>query len=217
MGAAQARLIFFAFVGLTIAISYNAVFRQKGRHPAPMTVETTHSLPARKPSQTAQSSRRSHAASPGADAAASDTVKAVQRELITKGYEPGTPDGVLGVLTRAAIMAYQHDKGLPVTGAASAELLRHIVLGDYGPGGAPSNEKEIPPETIVLIKGVQQILAELGYGPGPVDGVLGAGTQRAIEAFERERRLTVKGRVSGKLLRELMRTTGTKLPTVSAG
>lgn len=209
MGAVQARIVFLAFVGLTLTVCYNAIFLQKGRHPAPITVETTQSLPTKKPSL---SEPRVGGGNTG-----SDVVKAIQRELTAKGYDPGETDGIEGVLTRAAVMAYQHDNGLPVTGQSSSELLQNVVLGNGNSGTRSTIDGTIPPETVNLIRGVQQILAELGYGPGPVDGVFGASTQKAIEAFERERGMTVKGRISGKLLRELMRVTGTRLPTTASG
>jgi peptidoglycan hydrolase-like protein with peptidoglycan-binding domain len=219
MGALQARLVFFAFVGLSAAISYNAIFLQKGRHPAPITVEAGKSSggngarsavvppPVQKDSITSSTEPSS----------GSDTVRAIQRELTAKGYDPGEVDGVAGVLTRAAIMAYQFDKKLPVTGVGSTELLEHIVLGGPGKAGSPAQDAEVPPETTEIIKGVQQILNQLGYTPGPVDGVLGAGTEQAIRSFERERNMQVTGRISGKLLKEMMRVTGFKTQASPSG
>ena len=43
--------------------------------------------------------------------------RAVQRELQIRGYETGARDGVAGVMTRGAIMAYEHDHGLAADGA----------------------------------------------------------------------------------------------------
>lgn len=47
----------------------------------------------------------------------------LQRKLQAAGYDPGTPDGVIGDMTRAAIAAYQRDHGLPVTAEPSLPLL----------------------------------------------------------------------------------------------
>lgn len=207
-----------AFVALAAAIAYNAIFLQKGRHPAPITTEVGKAAPASAKSASQAPPAQRKSTGQEARAGASETVRAVQRELAAKGYDPGAIDGDAGLLTRAAILAYQHDKNLPVTGTASTELLQHIVLGgSSGESGRPAGAATVPPETTALIKGIQQILAELGYAPGPVDGVMGVGTRQAIEAFEREHSMTVTGRVSGKLLRELMRVTGVKPLASSSG
>ena len=52
----------------------------------------------------------------------SETVRNIQTSLATLGYKPGPADGILGHQTRNAIEAFQRDRGLPVTGEASAWL-----------------------------------------------------------------------------------------------
>ncbi len=59
----------------------------------------------------------------------------MQRELQIRGYETGARDGVAGVMTRGAIMAYEHDHGLPLTARPSQELLKAIILGEGGKPG----------------------------------------------------------------------------------
>src|SRR5437879_2752432 len=49
-----------------------------------------------------------HSASP-------DVVRASQQKLTEEGYKPGTPDGKMGLVTRAAIRKYQEHEGLKVT------------------------------------------------------------------------------------------------------
>lgn len=46
---------------------------------------------------------------------------------------------------------------------------------------------------------VQAGLAELGYNPGPVDGVNGSRTTNAIRAYQRDNGLLVDGRASREL------------------
>lgn len=48
---------------------------------------------------------------------------ALQKGLTRRGFDAGTPDGVLGGNTEAAIRAYQSANGLPVTGQPSRGLL----------------------------------------------------------------------------------------------
>jgi peptidoglycan hydrolase-like protein with peptidoglycan-binding domain len=63
---------------------------------------------------------------------------------------------------------------------------------------------------------VQQILADLGYAPGPIDGTLGDETERAISAFQRDRKIAQNGRVTPELLREIKRVTGRDLSTTAS-
>ncbi len=55
--------------------------------------------------------------------------KEMQRLLTAEGFDTKGADGVIGANTTAAISAYQRARGLPVTGAASAELLSRLRRG----------------------------------------------------------------------------------------
>lgn len=50
----------------------------------------------------------------------SDAVKVAQLQLIAKGYTLGEADGDFGPSTRAAVLAFQADNGLPTTGEIDA-------------------------------------------------------------------------------------------------
>lgn len=54
----------------------------------------------------------------------------------------------------------------------------------------------------------QRALTKLGFGPLKDDGMMGPSTRAAIEKFERERKLPVKGEATGKTLRELTARAG---------
>ena len=129
-----------------------------------------------------------------------ETIRAIQRELETRGYGPLARDGAMGLATRAAIMAFQYDHGLALTGEASEELLKRILLGasagidPAGAGRAKSAQAE------QVIRTVQQWLAALGYQVGRVDGRLGEETVKAIRDFEMDKGLVPKGRVSAELV-----------------
>jgi peptidoglycan hydrolase-like protein with peptidoglycan-binding domain len=156
-----------------------------------------------------------------AQAVPEQLVTAIQRELAARGYGSGPADGKLDDATRKAITTFEKDKGLPVTGTPTDELLRYILLGEtaqLGPntGSVRSHarnvaqqrgsEPSLPPNATV--KKVQQVLAELGYSPGPVDGAMGAETERAVSAFQRDRKLTANGRITPELLQEMKNVTG---------
>ena len=53
----------------------------------------------------------------------------VQRELRRRGYYRGSIDGDVGPGTRAAIRAYQYDRGLSATGRIDRSLLRSLGIG----------------------------------------------------------------------------------------
>ena len=52
----------------------------------------------------------------------------VQNELARQGYDPGPIDGAIGPRTRDAIIDYQRDHELPVTGRVDTPLLRALGL-----------------------------------------------------------------------------------------
>lgn len=130
-----------------------------------------------------------------------DVVRAIQRELAHRGYEPGPADGLVHAVTRAAVMAYEHDYGLPLTGQPSEHLLKMILFG-VPADAAKSSGSEPLPQAREVIRKVQDLLASLGY-PIKVDGQMGKETARSIRAFEAQHGLTPSGRVSGALLLKL--------------
>ncbi|PRY21169.1 lytic murein transglycosylase [Aliiruegeria haliotis] len=63
---------------------------------------------------------------PDAQGMTIDDRKELQRRLNANGFDAGTPDGVIGSGTEAAISAYQKSVGLPVTGQPSLALLKRL-------------------------------------------------------------------------------------------
>src|SRR5256886_9667946 len=59
---------------------------------------------------------------------ADSTVTAVQEQLARQGYYRGEIDGIFGAETRRAVVRYQSDQGLRVTGNLSADTLRALGL-----------------------------------------------------------------------------------------
>lgn len=135
--------------------------------------------------------------------------RAIQRELKSRGYDSGAADGVPGVVTRAAIMAFESDHGLPLTGQPSEKLLKYILLG-VDRGAANTSDAGRVQTTVAedVIRSVQVSLAKLGYRPGRINGALGPSTKMAIRAFEADQALPQTGRVSGPLVAKLGRLAG---------
>lgn len=223
MGIVATRLVFLAFVGLTGSIIYNALYLQEQHGTAASRQVATPASPA--PIEIVKLPPVSTDLPPldAGEGGAELLVKAVQRELATRGYDVGPEDGKPSDKTRAAISTYEKGRGLPVTGVATDALLRDILLGgSVQPAGATGSvdaEKALSPKAKedVKMKAVQQILADLGYAPGPVDGALGGATTRAINAFQHDRKIAQTGRITPELLRELKRVTGRDLAKTAAG
>jgi peptidoglycan hydrolase-like protein with peptidoglycan-binding domain len=229
MGVLVPRLVFLAFVGLTGSIMYNALYLQDLHGSATLTAT---SLPQQAPSTPAIAPPAEVVKLPPPvstdlppiqveEGGPEATLKAVQRELAARGFDVGAADGKPSDKTRAAISAYEKGHGLAVTGTASDELLRHILLGDtVQPSGSTGSVAAAFDDGAKTkdstVKAVQQILADLGYAPGPIDGALGGSTTRAISAFQRDRKIAVTGRLSPELLRELKRITGRDLTKTAA-
>ncbi|MGQ0456653.1 MAG: peptidoglycan-binding domain-containing protein [Hyphomicrobium sp.] len=146
------------------------------------------------------------------DAAApddADVIRGVQRELNARNYEAGQPDGVAGIVTRAAVMAYEYDYNLPLTATPSEEVLSRIVLGSSATQATGKSAAVAPsPDAESLIRMVKQSLSALGYQTGRADGALTPDVQRAIREFETDQRLAETGRISGPLVSRLLRLQG---------
>ena len=224
MSVVAPRLVFLGFVGLTGSIIYNALYLQdlpgstvpKGHAstvPAPVEMATlpppvTTDLP---PLEIEEGTPQL-------------LVRAVQRELAARGYDVGPEDGTLRDKTKAAIETYQGGHGLPVTGAPSDELLRHILLGDSpAEGSATGALRDVTAAGATRgkdqsndVRAVQQVLADLGYAPGKVDGAFGEATKRAILTFQRDRKIAQTGKITPDLLAELKRVTGRDVTRLAA-
>lgn len=174
------------------------------------------------PSPTGAASARPDAAVPRLETGAvkalpdtadrSDLVRAVQRELKAKGYETGAVDGVVGLVTRGAVMAYESDSGLPLTAEPRQALLQHLVLGSAEIDRPGAGGREPPgPEAEAVIRAVQRAFRQLGYMTTLPDGRLNEATRRAIRRFELDRKLKETGRISGELLAKLASLAGEAL------
>jgi len=139
----------------------------------------------------------------GTAEAGAETVRGIQRELKQRGYGPLTIDGVVGLGTRAAIMAFEHDHRLPITAEASEALLKRILLGVSAGDGAPGAGKVRTGEAEEIVRDVQKRLAALGYRIGATDGRLGEETIKGIRDFEADKGMVPRGRVSAEIIQRL--------------
>lgn len=142
---------------------------------------------------------------PGQTAQAADVARAVQRELKLRGYKADDSDGAETSVMRAAIMAFEYDHGMRLTGRPSQPLLKSILLGEGSSKGRSDVSSGQSAEAREMIRYVQKMLAELGYRPGTASGTFNSSTKVAIRKFERDQALPVTGRVSGALVARIER------------
>lgn len=138
-------------------------------------------------------------------AAPAALVREVQVALAARGYEPGPPDGAAGPITRAAILAFEHDHGLPATAEAGDAVLAALrARGRPVAGGA---RWQRPTEAASsLVSAVQQQLIATGYLNGRPTGVPDAPTVTAIRTFETAHQLAPTGRISAPLMARLQQS-----------
>lgn len=65
-------------------------------------------------------------------------------------------------------------------------------------------------ESRTRVRSIQAGLAQLGYDPGPADGILGPRTKRAIQSYQEQRGLPVDGRPSARLVADIQERLGAK-------
>jgi peptidoglycan hydrolase-like protein with peptidoglycan-binding domain len=222
LGAIASIVIILAMAG---AIGYNAFYRQAGRQPAAIAAilqkrvePAAESRPSvalpEIPAPPVEPSAETAVAQPplAGDApklVADPLVAEIQRELAALGRHQGPPDGLATPQTREAIGRYRREYGIGAGDTADPQLLEHIQFNRRiteaarftGAAGEEADERR-------RLRMIQTGLAELGYNPGRIDGVLGDHTKEAIRQFERDRSLPVTGTVSKALVEELRKVTG---------
>jgi peptidoglycan hydrolase-like protein with peptidoglycan-binding domain len=142
-------------------------------------------------------------------------VKNIQRELGERGYFSGKQDGVLTRECRMAILAYEFDENMPLSGEASEAVLKALIFARAAGITAKPGVAERFERSKGLIEQVQQMLAQYGYTSGPVNGELDARTRDAIKRFESDRHLEAAGHLSERVLLEMVIVAGQPFPASS--
>lgn len=70
-----------------------------------------------------------------------EEVKELQQDLIIKGYDPGTADGVFGSRTEKAVKAFQMDNGLTADGIVGPKTWAVLLEGSGTPDVPTEDEK----------------------------------------------------------------------------
>ena len=183
LGAFAARpaasLFIIVFGSAVMGILVNALALQKERHPAPLFSPAVN-----------------------ADKDREGTLKDLPRQAAIPVPAPRPAPAAAAALPEAA--SPRAEKPAIVTGSADARIeykakdpiAQFLKTGLSAPTPAPAAE----PKSNVAA--AQRSLVKLGYVLR-ADGVAGVSTKLAIESFERERHLPVKGELSARIMREI--------------
>ena len=124
-------------------------------------------------------------------------ISSIQTQLINKGYEPGSNDGIAGEKTYEALVKFQKEKGLDADGMAGEKTLS--ILFDSNNDSKTlkkgSNEKD-------LILTLQNLLIKKGYNC-IADGNFGDNTYKAVVLFQSDNKLQIDG-IVGKSTWDLL-------------
>ena len=124
-------------------------------------------------------------------------------ELKNLGYAPGGADGHFGGKTKAALLAFQRDQGLPQTGVADKATWAAI---DSLSDGMKGNTALRLGSSGTQVKYLQQALIGLGFLSGTADGSYGPKTQEAVRSYQRAYDLSVDGNAGRNTMTSLKNT-----------
>ena len=149
----------------------------------------------------------------------------MQKALVALGYNTGGTDGKFGATTEKAVRQFQKDNGLSVDGLAgnaTLTLLYSLAEGGSSTTTTPSTDSSASDSSSSSgsyfggnyttlkygskgdrVKLLQQALNDLGFSSGSADGKFGAGTQRAVVAFQQANGLTADGLAGKKTLQKI--------------
>ena len=126
-----------------------------------------------------------------------------QQQLADLGHYSGADDGVMGAETRIAIMRYQQDNGLAVSGRPDPQFLEHLQYVHHIHQASTVTGSTTLAADSSSIERAQRKLRKLGYDAGPIDGKIGAKTANAIRLYQTDMQLPADGELSAELLNQL--------------
>ena len=132
-----------------------------------------------------------------------DTVKKIQNKLYALGYLTEKASGYFGNDTVDAIMLFQNNNGLEVTGIADEKTVNKLNAKN-----AKSNFSKLEPDMYddgedLSITAMQTKLTELKYYYDDITGFYGELTKSAVEQFQKNNGLKVTGVADENTLKKL--------------
>lgn len=134
-----------------------------------------------------------------------EAVRDLHRRLAAAGFGvvPGPPD-VFSDATKAAVEAFQRDRGLEVTGCCDTATWDLLVEAGYRLG-----DRLLYLQSPMLrgddVTELQLRLSSLGFDTGRVDGIFGPETEKALAEFQRNAGLPTDGIAGRATISELCR------------
>ena len=126
----------------------------------------------------------------------------IQTELNRLGYNAGPADGTFGPSTRRAIVTYQSDMDMAVTGEASERLLTDLRDTDRrGAGNDEDDDDTMAPAE--LVQQIEDELTRLGWDVGTPDREWGAKSRNAAREFQTKIDVPADGVADRELLTQL--------------
>ncbi len=141
-------------------------------------------------------------------------VRQLQQRLKTLNYFRGNTTGYFGEVTRNAVVRFQQDNRLPVTGAVDADTWARIlnIRADSIPTLPPNiSPPTLPPSIIVFgsrgpqVTALQQNLQQLGFFYGNPTGFYDRSTQDAVMRFQQSYGLPMTGNVDERTSQTILR------------
>jgi N-acetylmuramoyl-L-alanine amidase len=131
-------------------------------------------------------------------------VRDLHSRLDVLGYRCADPAETFGDATHSLVEAFQHARGLPLTGEVDAVTWERLEEAGWSLGD------RLLYVTEPLLRGddiadLQVHLAQLGFNPGRIDGIFGATTGAALVDFQRHRGLDESGTLTRATLAEVRR------------
>jgi len=126
-------------------------------------------------------------------AATDANVMKAQSQLAALGAYTGGADGVLGQDTRDAIIRYQRENGLAISGRADPQFLEHLQYMYHIHQASATTASITSMADQQAVERAQRQLQKLGYDPGPIDGRMGAKTTQAIRLYQADMQLPADG------------------------
>jgi peptidoglycan hydrolase-like protein with peptidoglycan-binding domain len=137
----------------------------------------------------------------GATKAEAASVRSLQRQLRSLGWQPGPVDGLFGPRTEAAVLRFQNQTGLAVDGIVGPQTTKALDRARTSPLREGVGYAE--PNGSPRVRTLQSRLRNQGLRPGPVDGVFGPRTEAAVRRFQKQGRLPANGVATRRIVRQL--------------
>ncbi len=144
----------------------------------------------------------------------SDEVVQLQKLLAQRGFFDGPVTGVLGSITKDAIIAAQKYYGLRVDGIAGPATLAAL---EGNSNSSNSSSTSTVPSTIVSngeVVRLQTLLAQRGFYNGAIDGLAGSSTKAAVTAAQKFYGLVIDG-IAGPATLAALQAGGTTTTTTN--